>query len=367
MGRADTRSGNSTRYPRARWWVAGCLTVALLLAACGSGRAASTGTSSTTSTSTSVKAGATGCQTTGQAAAATSTTLTISIDGRERMVIVHVPTGYSGSSKVPLVLNMHGSGSSALEQEGFTGMDSTSDADGFIVAYPQALLPDGTGFDWNVPGVPLVGDKAVPAGAADDVAFLTHLVGNLQGRYCIDSSRVYATGFSGGARMASQLACDSSTTFAAVAPVSGLRIPAPCRPARPVPIVSFHGEADPVDPYGGHGQAYWTYSVLQAAQGWGRQNGCSPTAATSTVGPQVTLTSYSGCSAGATVELYSIGGEGHEWPSGPQLPKAITDELGPQSNAIAANATIWAFFAAHPMSRTATMAPPTSHRSSACI
>ena len=32
-------------------------------------------------------------------------------------------------------------------------MDKTSNQDGFIVAYPQALLPDGTGFDWNIPGV----------------------------------------------------------------------------------------------------------------------------------------------------------------------------------------------------------------------
>ncbi len=347
MGRGDSRAGGRTGNPSVGWWTAGCLSGVLLLTGCGSsGHPGSTGTSSTV---TPVTASAAGCQTTGQAAAATSTTLTISVDSRERMVIVHVPTGYAGSSKVPLVLNMHGSGSTALEQEGFTGMDATADADGFIVAYPQAVLPEGTGFDWNVPGVPLVGDKAVPAGAANDVAFLTQLVGILQARYCIDSARVFATGFSGGARMASQLACDSSTTFAAVAPVSGLRIPAPCRPARPVPIVAFHGEADPVDPYGGHGQAYWTYSVLQAAQGWGRQNGCSPTAATSTVGPQVTLTAYSGCSAGATVELYSIAGEGHEWPSGPHLPKAITDALGPQSDAIGANATIWAFFVAHPM------------------
>jgi polyhydroxybutyrate depolymerase len=265
------------------------------------------------------------------------------------MVIVHLPAGYTGSSKVPLVLNMHGSGSSALEQEGFTGMDGSADANGFIVAYPQALIPDGIGFDWNVPGVPLVGDKSVPPGAADDVAFVTQLVGVLEQRYCIDHARVYATGFSGGARMASQLACDSSTTFAAVPPVSGLRFPAVCRPARPVPIVAFHGEADPVDPYGGHGQAYWTYSVQQAAQSWGQQSGCSPTATTATVRSQVMLTTYGQRVKGATVELYSIVGEGHEWPSGPHLPKTITDVLGPQSDAIDANATMWAFFTAHPL------------------
>lgn len=347
MGRGDHRVEEPGR-PRSVWrWIAGCTGAALMLASCGSSHAGSAGTSSTRLPSTPVAAG---CRPAGGPGSTTSITSTVSIGGHARTVIVHLPISYTGSSQVPLVLNMHGSGSTALEQEGFTGMDTTADADSFIVAYPQALILDGTGFDWNVPGVPLVGDKPVPAGAADDVAFLTQLVGVLQQRYCIDSARVYATGFSGGARMASQLACDSSTTFAAAAPVSGLRFPAVCRPARPVPIIAFHGEADPVDPYNGHGQAYWTYSVLQAAQDWGHQNGCSPTASTTSIGPVVTLTGFGGCSAGAAVKLYSIAGEGHEWPGGPHLPAAITTLLGPQSDAIDADATIWSFFAAHPMS-----------------
>jgi polyhydroxybutyrate depolymerase len=271
------------------------------------------------------------------------------VAGRKRTVIVHVPTGYSGSSKVPLVLNMHGSGTTAADQEAFTGMDATADSDGFVVAYPQGLLPDGSGYDWNVPGVPLIGGRAVPSGSADDVTFLTSLVHILEQRYCIDSARVYATGFSGGARIASQLACDASGTFAAVAPVSGLRRPTPCPATRPVPILSFHGTADPVDPYDGDGQGYWTYSVPQAARDWATQDGCSDTPATSVPAAGATLTTYAGCAGGATVELYSLSGEGHEWPGGPQLPRSLTKLLGPQFDAVDANDVMWAFFAAHPL------------------
>lgn len=287
---------------------------------------------------------ATGCGLT----APGSTTLTPSVGGHLRTVIVHIPTGYSGSVKVPLVLNMHGSGSTALEQEEFSGMDATADTDGFIVAYPQGLIPDGTGFDWNVPGEPLIGGAAVPAHAANDVVFLTKLVSILEHQYCIDPARVYATGFSGGARTASQLACDASSTFAAVAPVSGLRRPNPCRTTRAVPIISFHGTADPADPYEGHGQAYWTYSVPKAAQDWASQDDCSSKATTSQPDPGVTLTEYGRCKGGANVELYSITGEGHEWPGGPHLRRALTLVLGPQSNAIDANNTMWSFFEAHP-------------------
>jgi len=271
-------------------------------------------------------------------------------------VIVHVPSAYSGSTKVALVLNLHGSGSDAADQELFSGMDATSDSDGFIVAYPQGLIPEASGFDWNVPGEPLVGDKVVPAGSADDVTFLVSLVHILEQRYCIDSSRVYSTGVSGGGRMSSQLACDASSTFAAVAPVAGLRYPTPCPTTRPVPIVAFHGTADPVDPYNGHGEAYWTYSVPQAAMDWADHNSCSPPAAPSQpptpaapAPTQFTLTLYPGCAGGATVELYAITGEGHEWPGGPVLPRRLTRVLGPQSSVIDANDIMWTFFEAHPL------------------
>jgi len=288
---------------------------------------------------------ATGCG----SAATGSSTLSVSIGGHTRTVIVQLPTGYTGAAKTPLVLNMHGSGSTAADQELFTGMDATADADRFIVAYPQALIPEGTGFDWNVPGVPLIGGAPVPAGAANDIAFLTQLVGVLEHRYCINSARVYATGFSGGARTASQLACDASKVFAAVAPVSGLRRASPCPTSRAVPVVAFHGTADPVDPYAGHGQAYWTYSVPQAAADWAHQDGCATKAASSQPNPSVTLTTYNRCAGAASVELYSVKGEGHEWPGGPTLPPRLTRLLGPQSTAVNANAVIWAFFKAHPL------------------
>ncbi|HVA04179.1 MAG TPA: PHB depolymerase family esterase [Acidimicrobiales bacterium] len=330
-------------------------TAAVGLTACGGQSGSATpgtpasGTPAASATSTlsaSSHNGGSGC---GTGASAGSTSQTLSVGGRNRTVIVHVPTGYSDSSKVPLVLNMHGSGTTAADQEAFSAMDGTADSNGFIVAYPQGLIPEGSGFDWNVPGVPLVGGKSVPAGSADDITFLTTLVHVLEQRYCIDGNRVYATGFSGGSRITSQLACDAAGTFAAIAPVSGLRRPTPCPTTRPVPVLAFHGTADPVDPYDGNGQAYWTYSVPQAARDWAVQDGCSTSAATSQPAAGVTLTRYSGCRSGASVELYSIAGEGHEWPGGPRLPRSLTRVLGPQSDALNANDLMWAFFASHPL------------------
>jgi polyhydroxybutyrate depolymerase len=201
--------------------------------------------------------------------------LTGAIDGHHRTGIIHIPTGYRKSHPAALVLNLHGSGSTAAAQEGSSGMDATADRDTFIVAYPQALIPQGTGYDWNIPHVPLFGGAPVPPGAANDVTFLTQLVHTLEGRYCIRTTAVYVTGVSGGGRMASQLACDASRLFAAVAPVAGLRRPTPCPTTRAVSVIAFHGTADQVDPYHGHGQAYWTYSVPTAASDWATQDRCS--------------------------------------------------------------------------------------------
>jgi len=271
-----------------------------------------------------------------------SSTVPITDGGHPREVVVHVPGSYRGAP-VALVLDLHGSGSTAGEQELLSGMDATADRDGFIVAYPQGLIASGTGFDWNVPGQPLFGGASPPPGAADDVRFLSDLVGDLAARYCIDRSRVYATGISGGGRMASQLACDAPATFAAVAPVAGLRYPDACPATRAVPVVAFHGTADPIDPYDGNGQAYWTYSVPTAAARWAAHDGCATTPVT-TSGAGYTLTRYQDCRDGASVELYTVIGEGHTWPGGPLLRKSITRVLGPQSAAVDADAAMWGFF-----------------------
>ena len=290
--------------------------------------------------------GGSGC---GLAAASGSVQDTVRSGGHSRVVIVHVPAGYTGKAPVALVLNLHGSQSTARAQEAFSGMDATSNADGFIVAYPQALIPDGSGFDWNIPGVPLVTGKLPPASAADDIAFLTSLVLDLEAKYCVDPHRVYATGMSGGGRMSSQLACDASQVFAAVAPVAGLREPTPCPAARAVPIIAFHGTADPVDPFNGNGLPYWTYSVPDAERMWAARDGCQTASPPVTKAAGDTLTTYARCEDGAAVELYAVTGEGHEWPGGPAMPRSITNALGPQSSAIDANTLMWAFFQDHPM------------------
>ncbi len=265
-----------------------------------------------------------------------SAALTVLAGGRSRTVMVYSPPGVAHPA--PLVLNLHGSGGSAVQQESFSAMDALAEAHGFIVAYPQASIVLGSGFAWNVPGQALLGGKAVPAGSADDVQYIAQTIATLEETYSIDPKRVFVTGMSGGARMTSQIGCDLAAVVAAIAPVAGLRFPAPCPGARAVPVVAFHGTADNVNPYEGHGQAYWTYGVASAEQQWAAHDGCpgAPVASQAALG--VTLTTYAHCGGSADVSLYSIDGAAHEWPGAPAQTKAID-----------ANEAMWAFFAAHPL------------------
>ena len=262
----------------------------------------------------------------------------VTAGGLSRTALVHVPA--ATARPAPLVLDLHGSGGTAAVQEWDSAMDAVADAHGFVVAYPQAAIPLGDGFAWNIPGQPLLDGRSIPAGAADDVEYVQALVAALERDEAIDPQRVFVTGMSGGARMTSQLGCDLPGVFAAIAPVAGLRLPTPCRNAEPLPVVAIHGTGDPVNPYEGRGGAYWTYGVREAEQRWAAHNACEDAPEVTPIGAAtrgVTLTAYGHCSGGADVWLYTLAGVGHEWPGGPN-----------KTTVLDASETLWSFFAAHP-------------------
>jgi polyhydroxybutyrate depolymerase len=170
------------------------------------------------------------------------------------------------------------------------------------VASPQA--ENGR---WNVP---------VQDSRADDVAYINDVIDHAAARICVDLRRVYATGFSGGARMSSLLACKLNTRLAAIAPVAGVRWPAPCA-GRPIPVLTFHGLADPQNTYDGRVEGRggeWVESVPEALAGWARHNGCgSDVILEDPAGPLSTMR-YDGCRDDAEVRMIRIDGLGHTWP-----------------------------------------------------
>jgi polyhydroxybutyrate depolymerase len=169
---------------------------------------------------------------------------------------------------------------------------------------------------------------------------------------CTDTRRTYVTGHSGGGRMASALGCRIADRIAAIAPNAGLRAGRPdpddvtvpevedCQPERPLPVLTFHGQQDVVNPYAGNGDLRWGYAVPLAVQTWARLNECRRGPQATTVSEHVTRFSYTRCRRGAEVEFYRVSDGGHTWPGSsgpPHGPGLVTQEID-------ASRTMWEFF-----------------------
>ena len=242
---------------------------------------------------------------------------------RQRAYRLFVPPGYDGHLRLPVVLDLHGSGGTSADQAGNSGFETLAASERFIVA-----TLDAEGGRWNVP---------VQDNRADDVAYVGDVIGHVAARVCTDEMRVYATGFSGGGRMTSLLGCQLGSRIAAIAPVSGLRFPGPCN-GRPVPVLTFHGLADPQNPYDGHAAgrgAEWLESVPDALASWARHDSCKGDAVLDDPPGPLSTMRYGGCGDGTEVRMIRIDGLGHAWT------KKEVDTTG----------VMWQFFKSHRLSR----------------
>jgi polyhydroxybutyrate depolymerase len=242
---------------------------------------------------------------------------------RQRGYRLFVPPGYDGHRRLPLVLDLHGSGGTSADQASNSGFEMLSASEGFIVA-----TLDAEGGRWNVP---------VQDNRADDVAYVRDVIAHVAGRVCTDGMRVYATGFSGGGRMTSLLGCQLGSRIAAIAPVSGLRFPGPCN-GRPVPVLTFHGLADPQNPYDGHAAgrgAEWLESVPDALASWARHDSCKGDVVLDDPAGPLSTMRYDGCGDSTEVRMIRIDGLGHRWTR----------------KEVDTTAVMWQFFKNHRLSR----------------
>ncbi|HJQ09574.1 MAG TPA: PHB depolymerase family esterase [Gemmatimonadaceae bacterium] len=270
--------------------------------------------------------------------------------GEKREYVLYVPKTYSRSRPTPLVISMHGAGLWGAAQRDISRWNALADSKGFIVVYPSGAGGNGVRIWRAEPG----------DGLKKDVRFISDLIDTLSASYNIDSTRVYANGLSNGGGMSFALSCTLSNRIAAVGLVGAAEtLPwrwclerearAETREAtRPVPVISFHGTADPVVPY--NGGASWISprpfpNVPRWSANWARRNQCGGNPIESRVAGDVTRLEYTGCAANAAVVLYTIHGGGHTWPGGMQLPEWF---VGRTSHSIDATSVMWDFFMEHP-------------------
>jgi polyhydroxybutyrate depolymerase len=259
--------------------------------------------------------------------AQTSITDSLFHDGLWRTYRLFLPTGFNAATPAPLVLNFHGYGSNALEQEFYSGFDQVADTAGVVVAYPNGI---GAAFE--------------PFHTVDDVGFVDALIARLHDQYNVNLNRVYSTGLSNGGFMTFVLVCELAHRFAAVADVAGsmqINGPALCEPSETLPTLHIHGTADNVVPYNGNGNFI---SVTNLMTFWAQRNGCSTTPTVTALpnvapadGTTTDVLEYGNCQDAHRVVLYRVNGGGHTWPG-------ASFAIGVTSQDFKASVVIWQFF-----------------------
>ena len=274
-----------------------------------------------------------------------ATTGTIDSSAEKREYLLYVPKSYDRAKPTPLVINLHTSMSWPTSSMNISQWNLVADENGFIVVYPA-----GTGFgskSWEMTG------SETPS-RMPDVIFISELIDKLEVSYNIDKTRIYADGMSNGGGMAFVLSCTLSERIAAVGMVSAGLYPewSWCTDHRPVPVIAFHGTADPICPYYGGRTRFGDDifpSVPSFMANWARRNRCEPNPIESAVAADVTRLQYTDCADDASVVLYTVKGEGHQWPGGkPIVAKWL---VGPYSHSIDATRQMWGFFREHALPR----------------
>jgi len=257
---------------------------------------------------------------------------------RRRTLWLHVPAQYVAGHRTPLVLAFHGSGGTSLGMEHGSGLSALADRQGFLVAYPQGMIQNHgrgpQGWDASGPHDPW-------ANGIDDGLYISDVLTALQASYCVDPTRIAATGMSNGASMTGYLACVLAGRIAAFAPVEGVffQIPGGCRPTRPAAIINVHVLTEPVAPYAGvpsrGSPDYYAPAIPAWLQAWARRDGCRGGPRPLTGLRQITGQSWGPCPGGGSITGYRLATGGHTWFGA--IGVAAGDSL------------ILRFFAAHPL------------------
>jgi homoserine O-acetyltransferase len=293
-------------------------------------------------------------------------------DGIAREFFVHVPDNAPTGEPLPVLLALHGYGTSATGFQAIYQLNQHADRHGYIVVYPQGSHfmgafgtdPNAEKFlitTWNdqvsnftpspgggphctenrlkYPCPPECGscNHCAWVSCHDDFGFLTRVMDAVQADYATDTDRLYLLGNSNGGTMAMRLACDMPARFAAVAVITIQMPPGyECAPERSLPLLHLYGAKDDTVGYDGTATTDgWIFtSAADTAKKWAQGLGCTDDASAwnSALGDANGLSckSYTNCRVSGHKVLSCMDPEGsHEW-QGQRLTEIPADCVGPE-------------------------------------
>jgi len=230
--------------------------------------------------------------------------------GGDRPVDIKLPPGFDGSHDYPLIIGLHGYGSSGFVHVAYFGLAKLVSEDKALLLAPDGTIDNGGSPFWNADPACCDFNNKMP----DDVGYIGKIIDDVIAAYPIDKSRVFVIGHSNGGYMAYRMACERPDVITAIAGLAGAAssVPASCTPSRDINVLHIHGTADETVPYAAG------VGAEGSVQQWAGHDGCGATLTpgatydldTSLAG-QETQALTAGCPSGVAVELWKVEGGSH--------------------------------------------------------
>ena len=249
-----------------------------------------------------------------------------------------MPASYDASRPAPLLILLHGYTGSGEEIDANFGVAAAANERGIVYATPDGTKDsDGNRF-WNATDACCNFDRS----SVDDVAYLSSVISDIQGELAIDPKRIAVVGHSNGGFMSYRMACERSDLVAAIVSLAGATFadPADCKPREPVSVAQVHGTVDEVIHFNGGVPLTDVTGPYPGAETtaatWANYDGCGaePSVLSAKIDvvadgsdgadpAETSVQEWSGCEAGATVQLWTIPNGSHT----PALTPAFADAV----------------------------------------
>jgi poly(3-hydroxybutyrate) depolymerase len=235
------------------------------------------------------------------------TTIAITAANMQRRYILNVPTNYDNTKAYKLIFAWHqlDGNDKQMYANGYYHLLNLSGNSAIFVA------PNG-----QKSGAPCTGTGNGESGCGwpntnnSDLALADAVLAQIEQNFCVDTNRIFATGWSYGASMSYKHACERGLGgtkggvagyIRGIAVYSGAQLSGTCTPTQSVAYYGSHGTSDTVLSYDGG---------VTLAQNFATANGCTWTTPTRVTSGNHVCTNMTGCRTGYPVEFCSFNG-GH--------------------------------------------------------
>lgn len=225
---------------------------------------------------------------------------TLASDDTQRSYWIEMPAAYDRNKVYPVIIGLHWRDGSAADVYGWSGFFGLKNlyGDNAIFVAPQGL------------------DKGWANTGDRDTRFLRAVISEVQQGACIDTQRVFATGFSFGGMMSNAIGCQMGDVVRAIVPMASSLWSGCGGSSNKVAALFIHAKDDNVVPY---------TAGIAARDLFLKRNSCS--AAAVSIGSNGCV-EYQGCDSGKPVIWCGTESGGHWYPNfSAQESKAFFDRF----------------------------------------